>query len=551
MALGKLRKASRYITRYREIFSVLVKYGLADWAHRLDLDFAKEILGRQTSMELMEASTEERVRRALTDLGPTFIKFGQVLSVRPDLVGVPMSEELKKLQSNVRPEPYELIEQTLQKELGAAPETLFQEFGKEPVASASIGQVHQAVLPGGERVAVKVQRRGIREMVETDVEILADLAGLLEDYVDESRYYRPRETVESFARTITREMDYNREARNIMSLFEDFEEDPAVKIPYVREDLTTSRVLIMEWMEGVSFGRIAREPVDGVDTKKLAQKGAEVFLKMIFVNGFYHADPHPGNLMMCEGETVGLLDFGMMGRLSPRMREHIEDMTSAAIEKDSDKLARIITRAGSTPPDLNYSALGSDVADYIAYYGGMPISKLRLFEALNEMVAIIHRHHIVLPVEIMLLIKTLVTLEGSARCLSTEFSLISLVAPYQTKMNVMKYSVGRRMIKLGRFYDEMESFMETAPASLSDILERFRAGSLEIHMEHRGLEHSANRLVFGIITAALFVGSSMLLSSNAPPVIYGYSALGMAGVVLSVLMGLRIMWAITISGRLE
>ncbi|MDH5477453.1 MAG: AarF/UbiB family protein, partial [Nitrospinota bacterium] len=236
MALGKLRKASRYITRYREIFSVLVKYGLADWAHRLDLDFAKEILGRQTSMELMEASTEERVRRALTDLGPTFIKFGQVLSVRPDLVGVPMSEELKKLQSNVRPEPYELIEQTLQKELGAAPETLFQEFGKEPVASASIGQVHQAVLPGGERVAVKVQRRGIREMVETDVEILADLAGLLEDYVDESRYYRPRETVESFARTITREMDYNREARNIMSLFEDFEEDPAVKIPYVRED---------------------------------------------------------------------------------------------------------------------------------------------------------------------------------------------------------------------------------------------------------------------------------------------------------------------------
>ncbi|MDH5478485.1 MAG: AarF/UbiB family protein, partial [Nitrospinota bacterium] len=357
--------------------------------------------------------------------------------------------------------------------------------------------------------------------------------------------------VESFARTITREMDYNREARNIMSLFEDFEEDPAVKIPYVREDLTTSHVLIMEWMEGVSFGRIAREPVDGVDTKKLAQKGAEVFLKMIFVNGFYHADPHPGNLMMCEGETVGLLDFGMMGRLSPRMREHIEDMTSAAIEKDSDKLARIITRAGSTPPDLNYSALGSDVADYIAYYGGMPISKLRLFEALNEMVAIIHRHHIVLPVEIMLLIKTLVTLEGSARCLSTEFSLISLVAPYQTKMNVMKYSVGRRMIKLGRFYDEMESFMETAPASLSDILERFRAGSLEIHMEHRGLEHSANRLVFGIITAALFVGSSMLLSSNAPPVIYGYSALGMAGVVLSVLMGLRIMWAITISGRLE
>ncbi|MDH4183162.1 MAG: AarF/ABC1/UbiB kinase family protein, partial [Nitrospinota bacterium] len=524
---------------------------LADWAHRLDLDFAREILIRHTSPGLMEASTEERVRKALTDLGPTFVKFGQVLSVRPDLVGVPLADELKKLQANVPPEPFAVVEKTLRKELGGSLEELFERFEKEPVASASIGQVHVAWLPGGEKVAVKVQREGIKQTIETDVEILADLAALLEDYVEESRYYRPRETVDSFARTITRELDYNREARNVMNLFEEFEGDPTVKIPYVREDLTTGKVLIMEWMEGISFQKIAKKTPEGVDPQKLAQKGAEIFLKMIFVHGFYHADPHPGNLMLCDGERVGLLDFGMMGRLSPRMREYIEDMATAAIGKDSDKLARIITRAGTTPPDLKYAALGTDVADFIAYYGGLPISKLRLFEALNEMVSIIHRHHIILPVEIMLLIKTLVTLEGSARCLSAEFSLISLVGPYQDKMSVFKYAMARRVSKVGRFYDEIENFLETAPPTLSDILERFRAGSMEIHMEHRGLEHSANRLVFGILTAALFVGSSMLLSFKAPPLIYGYSLLGALGLGVALFMGLRIMWAIMIAGKLE
>lgn len=549
--MGRLRKAGRYITRYREIFSVLVKYGLAGWAHRLNLDFAKETLIRQTSRGLIDASTEERVRLALAELGPTFIKLGQTLSLRPDLVGVPLSDELKKLQSSVPPEPYEEVEKTLRQELGGAPEEVFVRFEKEPVASASIGQVHAAWLPGGVKVAVKVQRRGIRAMVETDVEILADLAGLLEDYVEESRYYRPKETVERFARTINQEMDFNREARNIMNLYEDFADDPAVKIPKVMEDMTTPKVMVMEWMEGTPFNDIIKNPAEGLDTQALAQKGAQVFLKMIFVNGYYHADPHPGNMMLCRGNRIGLLDFGMMGRLSPRMREYIEDMAAAAIAKDSDKLARVITRAGSAPPDLDFAALGSDVADFIAYYGGLPINKIKLFEALNEMVSVIHRHHIVLPVEIILLIKTLITLEGAARGLSMEFSMISVIAPYQDKMNVLKYSIGRRMNKLGRFYEEMESFLETAPPALADILERFRAGSMEIHMEHRGLEHSANRLVFGILNASLFVGSSMLLSFKAPPLIYGFSALGALGLGVSLFMGLRIMWAIMISGKLE
>ncbi len=551
MGLGKLRRASRYLARYREIFTILVRYGLADWAHRIDLDFVKEIVTRQASPDLLDLSTEQRVRLALMELGPTFIKFGQVLSVRPDLVGVELSNELKKLQSNVEPDQPEIVREIIENELGRGVDDLFTKFGPHPVASASIGQVHLAWLEKGEKVAVKVRHKGIEKVVETDIDILNDLAGLLEDYVEEARYYRPKETVEQFSRAIGREMDFNREARHIQNLGEDLADDKTVKIPFVYEDMTTHRVLVMEWIDGTPFNKITQDTESPEDIQELARMGAVLFLKMIFVDGYYHADPHPGNLMVCQGNRIGLLDFGMMGRLSARMREHIEDMTVAVMAKDSDKLARIITKAGSAPPELDEIGLGSDVADFISYYGSMPVSKIRLFAALNEIVSIIHRYHIVLPTEIMMLIKTLITLEGTAKSLSPEFNMLSLLEPYHERMNVMNFAIGRRVARMGRFYEELESFVETVPPALADIIERFRRGALEIHMEHRGLEHSANRLVFGILTAAMFLGSTMLLSFKAPPVIYGYSALGVVGYVVSMFMGIRILWAIMVSGRLE
>ncbi len=551
MALGTLRKASRYLTRYREIFAVLVRYGLADWAHRINLDFIKEIVSSQSPKELLELSTEERVRRAIVELGPTFIKFGQMLSLRPDLVGVALSDELKELQSNVPPDPPDVVKKIFNEELGKQPEELFEKFDMEPVASASIGQAHVAWLKSGEKVAVKVRHADIYNVVETDLEILSDLAGLLEDYVDESRYYRPKETVEQFSRSIMRELDFNREARNIISITEDLEDEETVKLPKVYENLTTSRILVMEWIEGTPLNKVDDTTETELPRDEIAMAGAQLFLKMIFVNGLYHADPHPGNIMLCDGGRIGLLDFGMVGRLSGRMREYIEDMVAAIMARDSDKLARIIARVGAMPRDVDLNALGSDLAEFISFYGGMPVAKLKLFEALNEMVSIIHRHHIVLPTEIMMLIKTLITLEGSSRALSPGFNLFSVVEPYHDEMNLLKFSIGRKVARMTRLTEDMQTFAENVPSALLDIIERFRKGSLEIHMEHRGLEHSANRLVFGIITASLFVGSAMMLSFKAPPVIYDYSVFGLAGFVVAIIMGLRILWAVMMSGRLE
>lgn len=551
MAISRIRRATRYLTRYREIFTVLVRYGLADWAHRIDIDFAREIVTRRADPELLKLSTEERVRHALMELGPTFIKFGQVLSVRPDLVGVEMSEELKKLQSQVIADPPDVIRRIVESELDAKIEEMFDKFEPEPVASASIGQVHEATLVSGEKVAVKVRHEGIEKIVAVDLDILRDLAGLLEDYVEESRYYRPRNTVDQFARTLTRELDFMREARNIMTLAEDLADDETVKIPKVYEDLTTTRVLVMEWIDGVPLNTIVPETETRFDMKKVAEEGARLFLKMIFVNGFYHADPHPGNVLIQENERIALLDYGMVGRLSLKAREYVDDIVSAILSKDSDRLARVIIKAGSLPPDLDKGSLGADLTDFISFYGAMPVSKIKLFEALNEMVSIIHRNHIILPTEIVMLIKTLVTLEGTNRALSPEFNLISLIRPYQELSLLSALSPARRSAKIRRFYYELQDFVETVPTALMEIIDRVRNETMEIHMEHRGLEMSANRLAYGILTAAIFMGSSMVLSSAVPPVLFGLSVLGVIGYVVSLVMGIRLLWAIMTSGRLD
>ncbi|MBI4666836.1 MAG: AarF/ABC1/UbiB kinase family protein [Nitrospinae bacterium] len=552
MSLGRLRRATSYISRYREIFTVLVRYGLADWAHRMEFDFAREILERQASKELLELSTEERVRMALMDLGPTFIKVGQLLSVRPDLVGVPMSDELKKLQSCVRADPPEVVTNTVESELKCRISDVFEEFDTTPVASASIGQVHRAKLKTGEKVAVKVRRKGIERVIATDMEILADLAGILETYMEEARYYRPKETVAQFARVITREMDFMREARNIIHLNQDLAGDPLIHIPKVHENLTTSKTLVMEWLDGMPLNMMDDELKKSYDTTAIAEKVASVYLKMIFVTGFYHADPHPGNIMIMEDGGLGLLDFGMTGRLSEKMRGYLEDLIPVIISEDSDRLARIIIKAGQLPPDLDQAALGSDLTEFISYYTSIPLSRMNLSEALNEAVSIIHRHHIILPSEVVLLMKTLVTLEGANRALNPDFNLISLITPYQAKIGVSGLLAPARKLKTARRLGEsMYDFFEVAPSALVDILERFRKETMEIHMEHRGLEHSANRLVFGILTAAIFMGSSMVLSAGLPPKIFGLSAMGLLGYAISLFMGLRILWAIMVSGRLD
>ncbi len=552
MPISKIRRATRYITRYREIFGVLVRYGLADWAKRIDIDFAREILTRRADPALLALSTEERIRKALVELGPTWIKLGQTLSLRPDIVGIKLADELKHLQSDVTPDSFDLVEKAVQRNLGRPLTEIFSDFEPQAVASASIGQVHCARLINGEKVAVKIRHHDIETAVCADLDILKDLAELLENYVDEAKYYRPVETVEQFSTRFLRELDFHRELRNIISLEETLEDERKIKIPKVYEEFASKEVLVMEWIDGIPLGSLDDKTREKIDTNDLAMAGAEAFLKMIFVNGFYHADPHPGNIMILpDTGELALLDFGMVGRLSGRMREHIEDMVYAIEKEDAEKLVRVIMRASDLPPDLDKTAFEADISDFISYYGKMPVSKIRFFEAINELISIIHRHHVILQSEIVLLSRTIVTLEGSARLLSAEFDLFGLIAPYRKQIMGSPLIAIRKLAKARRFYDEFSEFAETVPPALADIIDRFRKGTIDIHMEHKHLEGTINRLTFGILTASIFIGSSMVLAAAVPPLVFGLSIPGIIGYGVSLLMGIRVMWAIMMTGRLD
>ncbi len=558
MRISAIPQIYRHLNRWGEILSVLSKYGLANWIGRLGPDFAKDLLKARGGGEAIARHPwETRVRLALAELGPTFIKLGQLLSTRPDLVGIALAEELQELQTAVAPDPPEVAKATVAEELGRPVEQLFAAFEDQPLASASIGQVHAARLLDGRSVVVKVQRADIQRKVEVDVDILAGLAQLA-DRIPEFRNYRPQAVVAEFRRSIRREMDFLREKRNMEQFAEDFARDPTVRIPRPFPDLCSHRVLTMERIEGIKVSETARLRAEGVDLAEVARRGADVCLQMIFVNGFYHADPHPGNVVVLDRGVIGLLDFGMVARMDEQTQELIEEILLAITGRDPEYLTSLILRVGSAPPDLDRGGLSLEIADFVAHYGSMSLDRFDLSGALREITEQIRRHNILLPARVAMVLKALITLEGTARMLSPRFNLVEVMAPYQKKLLRRRLSPARRLRKLRRLLSEYEYLLSKLPQGIVDILEQVQSGKFDVHLDHRGLEPSVNRLVLGMLASALFLGSALLLSREVPPTfdiswlgMQNISALGAAGCVVSAMLGLRLWRAINKSGRLD
>src|SRR5262245_11550514 len=338
----------RNVKRGTEIVATLSKYGLADWLAQTNIDFAKDRLSSRAGEAIARLTREARIRLTLTDLGPTFIKLGQLLSTRPDLVGRDLADELKQLQAATPADSQECIQKLVEMELGQPLDELFSEFELTPIASASIGQVHRARLKTGERVVVKVQHAGIEAKVREDLEVLAGLAQLAEQF-PEFKPYRPTANVAEMARTLRRELDFGREERNLNQFTELFRDDPTVCIPRVHIELSTSRVLTMDMIEGIPLSQPGLIEAAGLDREEVARRGANLYLQMIFTHGFFHADPHPGNILLLPGNVIGLLDFGMVGRIDERLRENIEDMLLAIVQHDTPLLVRIIKQIGQPP----------------------------------------------------------------------------------------------------------------------------------------------------------------------------------------------------------
>ena len=507
----------------------------------MDYDWLKRYLEGGKIEEIRDKTTAQRIRLAMTELGTSFIKIGQVLSTRPDLIGADLTEELSKLQSNTPADDFEKVSRIIQAELGTSPDELFQSFEHEAMASASIGQVHRAVLKSGQEVVVKVLHEGVEDVVKQDLDILSGLAELAEKGSSQLRSYQPAANAKYFERTLLREMDFAYERRHLESFTKNFKDDPKIHFPEIYEEYSSQRVLVMELLQGVEVSDEKGLQKSGEDLSEFARRGANMYLDMIFRDGFYHADPHPGNLMLLEGGVVGVLDCGMVGRIDTELREGIEDMLLAAVVGDANELAEQVMRIGQTPPELDRDELRSEIGDFLADYVGQSVNDFDTAGAMNRLLEAIRSYHIIMPSSFGLLLKTLVTLDGTSRLLAPDFSLAALIKPYYRKAIKRRLTPKRLLSEVHRSYRDWKRLSDALPRDLTDILARVRKGTFEVQMEHRRLEGTVDRLVTGLLTAALFVGSAMMWSSAAAPTIKGVSVIGALGSLVALWMGYRLM----------
>ena len=560
MRISSLPRYYRNLRRWQEIIVVLRRYGLADWLSNLRVDFIRDWLKDNQGVPLASYSREARVRMALTELGPTFIKLGQVLSLRPDLVGSEQAAELQQLQSQVPADPFEQIKAVVETELKLPINEAFSEFSELSMASASIGQVHAAKLIDGTPVVVKVQHVNIQAKVNEDLEVLRGLA-MLAERIPEFAVWQPRGIVEQLSRSIKRELSFSRELSNLLMFQASLKDFEGIVVPRAYAKLSSARVLTMERVEGQSIHCLSSpDSLPDVDRIAIARRVSSLYVQSIFLKGHYHADPHPGNILIQEDGTIALLDFGMVGRIDDSLRGTIEQMLWAVMQQDSALLTSLIKRAGKIPASIDDAQLSNDVADLIATYGTQPLDSLDLSGALNDATDILHRHRITLPSQMGILIKTLVTLEGTLRLTCSSFSIIEAIQPMMGKLHWNRFSPRRQARRLRRMYVEIEGLVERLPTQISSLVELVQEGKLDVHLSHRGLSPSINRMVLGLLTSSLLLGSSILMAAKVPPLLFMHggplglqdlSLMGLVGFVISTLVAFRILLAINKSGHLD
>jgi len=559
--IGIIGRTYRHLSRYRQILAVLFKYGFGDLIDVLKIDQYIEVglqmISRKRREPMGKQARSERVRMAFEELGPTFIKLGQVLSTRPDLVPVDFVEELTKLQDEVPPSPFEEIGQIIQLELGSPPEELFEVFEKAPLASASIGQVHKARFADGEEVAVKVQHPGIRKTIEVDLEIMLHLATLMERHIEELSLHRPVKIVEEFAKTIEKEMDYSIEATNMERFAGNFLDDPTVYVPKVFRETTTERVLTMEYVEGIKVSEIDRLEMAGLDRKAICARGTDFLLKQVFNYGFFHADPHPGNIFVLPNNVICLLDFGMVGVVDRYTREEFVDLVDSVVSQDELRATRVLLKITSYDDEPDIRLLEREVADFMGRHLYKSLKDIELGKLLKHLLELASRHRLRFPPDIFFMMKAFGTIEGVGLQLDPDFDMIAQTAPFIEQIKLARFAPQRISEDIFRISGELLQFIQKFPRDMLEITRLIRQQRLSVKFENQSLEvmlgtydQISNRISFSIIIAALVIGSALIVISEIPPLIYGISMIGIFGFLAAALMGIWLLVAILRRGRL-
>jgi ubiquinone biosynthesis protein len=543
MELQSVAQIPGDVARASEVARVLIKYGLAQWLEGTGWGPIRRMLTSHTGDHLTDQPFPVRMRMALTDLGTTFIKLGQVLSTRPDLVGPDVAHELSQLQTGTPADPPEVAVATVEKELGRPIAECFLEFDRQAMASASIGQVHRAKLLNGKPVVVKVQHPGIEGTIRRDLNILASLAALAERQ-EEFKRYQPVEVVRDFHQTLMRELDFRREMRNLQQFRRNFAADHTVVFPKPYPDQSTGRVLTMQRLKGTSVGDMAQLQHRHIDLEALARQGAGVFVQMIFRDGFYHADPHPGNILVLAKGRVGILDGGMVGRIDDDLRERIVEILLAAGDRDAPRLAEVIAVLAKAPPDLDRGGLSADLMDMFAQYGTQAVDQMDVGGALTEVTRIMHEYSLFMPSRLSMLIKCLIVLEGTAKGLNASFNLAELLEPFRRQFVLQQFSPETWLRKAKRMKRDWEMLAESIPRGFINLLEQLQSGHFAVRVKHPPLETSVNRMVYGLCTSALLLASALLWIHEVPPTVHGVSILGAAGYLVAAFLATRVLWLI-------
>lgn len=543
--------AIRDFSRLREIIAILTKYGLGEFVQRIKLS-GKTLTEEDAPPEnrYRYISTPRRFRLAFEELGPTFIKLGQILSTRVDIFNAEWIEEFEQLQNNVPPIPTTDIHALIESHLGRPIGEVFQSIDPVPIGSASIAQVHKAVLLNGETVAVKIKRPGIEKIINADLRILTHLAELIESEIPETRRYRPLQMVQYFARSLAKETDLSVELRYMQRFENAFSQHRYVHIPKVYRDISNRQILAQEFMQGTLLLHTDLESLSAETRVLMAQRITDTLFTMILKQGFFHADPHPGNIFINETGTIGFIDFGLVGHLSATRRREIIELINALIQRDQFSMQYVLSNwAQGELPDENL--LGADVLEMLLNYEHTAIRDLRISQVINDITQIMRGHELTLPGDLVMLFKTLITLEGVVKRLDGGAELLERAKPIVTEVMKDRFS-SEHILRKGRMHSQMlVQAVDELPQNIIRLSRRIQKGQFNINLDikridqlNHQLDRTANRLTMGIVTAALIIGSSIVMSIDTGPKFIGF-----IGYLLALINSLWIIWSIWRSGK--
>ncbi len=556
------RKLHRYsmIKRYGKIVDALVKYEFGHLADRMGIGNIRPLKSRIKKQERVLKDTDsgpKKVRMMLEELGPTYIKLGQILSMRPDLVPPEYANEFSRLQDEIQPFGMEEVEKLIKEELGSGVDDLFESFEDIPIAAASIGQVHRAKLKSGEEVVVKVQRPGIRKVIEADLDIMYSIASFAEEHLPEASLYRPVEIVEEFERSIRAELDYTQEGRNAEHFAHNFREHPLIYIPKVYWKYSSMKVLTLEYIDGVKSSSFEELDRMEADRKEIATEVLKAFMMQVYDDGFFHADLHPGNVFIMKDRRIALLDFGMAGFLSSDMRNLLIDELIAITRGDTVLYIELLRDLGSIGDDVDIASLKIDVDHLLYKYYGRTANQLNTALILEEMINLLRKYQVRVPANVALLSKGAMTIEGFSSMMDPQINLTIVAEPFAKKAIKDRLRLTNIAGTAYRDFSNWSRVLHRAPMKISHILDIAERGYLKLQFEPQGFDRvvaeidaASNRLAFSLIISAIIVGSSLIIQTGMEPHIWGVPLLGVMGFLMAGFLGMWLVIYILRTGRI-